>query len=214
MQCLSRRKSRILAFSLFLCAAGLSQLQAQQSGTLSGTVLDQTGKPIPGATVEVKSESGGVSRKTTSDAEGTFSASDLAAGSYSVVVSAPGFALTTRSGGQVNAGSTLDIPITIKVETMATAVTVNDTISLAEVTAPSGNTLFANYTIENSSWLRGSKIGLAINNLTDDHAIVGMTPGIAATAAVPYVPNSGDLLNLMPGRSVMVTFTAGWASRR
>lgn len=73
---------------------------------------------------------------------------------------------------------------------------------------------FANYTIKNSSWLRGSKLGLAINNLTDNHAIVGVTPGIAATAAVPYMPSPGDLLNLMPGRSVMVTFTAGWAPRR
>jgi hypothetical protein len=73
---------------------------------------------------------------------------------------------------------------------------------------------FANYTIKNSSWLRGSKIGLAINNLTDNHAIVGITPAIAATAAVPFVSNSGDLLNLLPGRSVMVTLTAGWAPRR
>jgi iron complex outermembrane receptor protein len=143
MLCRSTRKSCILAFSVFLCAAGLSLLQAQQGGTLSGTVLDQTGKAISGASVEVKSESDGESRKTTTDAEGRFSAPDLPAGTYSVVVSAPGFALTTRSGGQVKAGATLDVPITIKVETVATEVTVNDSISLAEVTAPSGNTLEA-----------------------------------------------------------------------
>ena len=73
---------------------------------------------------------------------------------------------------------------------------------------------FANYTIKNASWLRGSKIGLAVNNLADNHAIVGVTPAIAATAAVAYVQNSGDQLNLLPGRSVMVTFTVGWAPRR
>ena len=48
----------------------------------------------------------------------------------------------------------------------------------------------------------------------DDHSIVGVTPAIAATATVPFVPNAGDQLNLLPGRSVMVTFTAGWAPRR
>ena len=58
----STRKSCIVAFSVFLCAAGLSQLQAQQGGTISGTVLDQTGKAIAGATVEVKNESSGASR--------------------------------------------------------------------------------------------------------------------------------------------------------
>jgi hypothetical protein len=41
-----------------------------------------------------------------------------------------------------------------------------------------------------------------------------VTPATAATAAAAYVPNSSDLLNLLPGRSVMVTLTAGWAPRR
>ena len=35
---------------------------------------------------------------------------------------------------------------------------------------------FANYTIKNASWLRGSKIGLAVNNLADSHNIAGVTP--------------------------------------
>jgi iron complex outermembrane receptor protein len=74
--------------------------------------------------------------------------------------------------------------------------------------------VFANYTIKNASWLRGSKIGLAVNNLADSHNIVGITPFTAATATAPYVPNGGDLLNLLPGRSVMVTITAGFAPRR
>jgi iron complex outermembrane receptor protein len=73
--------------------------------------------------------------------------------------------------------------------------------------------VFVNYTIKNQSWLRGSKIGLAVNNLADSHNLVGVTPLTAATLAAPYVPNAGDLLNLLPGRSVMVTFTAGWAPK-
>ena len=43
--------------------------------------------------------------------------------------------------------------------------------------------IFFNYTIKNASWLRGSKLGLAINNLTDSHALVGVTPAVAATAS-------------------------------
>ena len=53
-----------------------------------------------------------------------------------------------------------------------------------------------------------------VNNLANSHNLVGVTPAIAPTAAVPYVQNAGDLLNLLPGRSVMVTLTAGWAPRR
>ena len=73
---------------------------------------------------------------------------------------------------------------------------------------------FANYTIKNASWLRGSKLGLAINNLADNHSIVGVTPAVPATATVPYAMNPGDQINLLPGRSVMATLTVGWAPRR
>ena len=37
--------------------------------------------------------------------------------------------------------------------------------------------VFVNYTIKNTSWLRGSKIGLAVNNLANSHNLVGITPG-------------------------------------
>jgi iron complex outermembrane receptor protein len=121
----------------------LSQLYAQQSGTISGTVLDQTGKPIQDATVEVKNDSTGTSRSLKCDTEGKFSASDLAAGTYSIGVSAPGFALTTRSGGLVTAGATLDMPVTMTVESLSQSVTVEESISLAATTAPSGNLLEA-----------------------------------------------------------------------
>jgi len=73
---------------------------------------------------------------------------------------------------------------------------------------------FANYTVKSRSWLRGSKIGVAFNNLANSHNVVGITPGAGPTASAHYVESPSDLLNLLPGRSVMLTFTAGWAPRR
>ncbi|HUA63040.1 MAG TPA: TonB-dependent receptor [Verrucomicrobiae bacterium] len=74
--------------------------------------------------------------------------------------------------------------------------------------------VFFNYTIKGASRLRGTKIQLAINNLANSHALTGVTPAVAATAAAPYVPNGGDLWNLLPGRSITLTFTGGWAPKR
>ena len=71
-----------------------------------------------------------------------------------------------------------------------------------------------NYTVKSGSWLRGSKIGLAVNNLANSHNIVGITPGCRPDGVRALRAESGDLLNLLPGRSVMVTFTAGLAPRR
>ena len=44
--------------------------------------------------------------------------------------------------------------------------------------------VFANYTIKNTSRLRGSKIQFAVNNLADSHNITGINPSVKPTAAV------------------------------
>jgi iron complex outermembrane receptor protein len=137
-----RHGIRVFAASLLLCVGALSQLNAQQNATLSGTVMDQTGKGIPNATIELRSATT-QTRSLTSNDDGKFSASDVVPGNYTIVVAAGGFALATRPGAQVNAGGTLDIPITLSVESVAVEVTVNETISIAAITAPSGNSLEA-----------------------------------------------------------------------
>jgi len=73
--------------------------------------------------------------------------------------------------------------------------------------------VFVNYTIRNASRLRGTKIQFAVNNLANSHNIVGVTPAVAATATAPFVPNGNDQLNLLPGRSLSITITGGWAPR-
>jgi iron complex outermembrane receptor protein len=134
---------RRLGLSVLLSVAGLSQLGAQQTGTISGTVFDQSAKVISGATVELVAESAGALRSTKTDAEGKFTVPNLAAGTYTIRVSAPGFALATLPNGQISGGATLDVPIIMSVESASTAITVSESISLAAVTAPSGNTLDA-----------------------------------------------------------------------
>ena len=74
--------------------------------------------------------------------------------------------------------------------------------------------IFVNYTIKTASFLRGSKLGLSVNNLFDNHNITGITPGIGPTTAVPFAPSGGDFLTLLPGRSVMVSLTVGYAPKR
>jgi iron complex outermembrane receptor protein len=74
--------------------------------------------------------------------------------------------------------------------------------------------LFFNYTIKNSSHFRGTKIQIAVNNLANAHNIVGITPGVGPTTTVAYAASPSDQLNLMPGRSVTLTITGGYAPRR
>src|SRR5476651_1040591 len=65
--------------------------------------------------------------------------------------------------------------------------------------------LFFNYTVRGSSRLSQSRIRLAVNNLTDSHAITGVTPASTTSNAAA----AGDVLALMAGRSVSMAFTIG-----
>nr|WP_246465569.1 TonB-dependent receptor [Novosphingobium jiangmenense] len=66
------------------------------AATLSGTVVDDAGNPVPGATVTVESAGTGFTRTTTAASNGTFSVVGLQVGTYNVTVAANGFT-TTRS---------------------------------------------------------------------------------------------------------------------
>jgi iron complex outermembrane receptor protein len=75
------------------------------------------------------------------------------------------------------------------------------------------NNLFVNYTLRRNSIFDQSKIKLSLNNLFDNHDIVGLSPGTSPTATVPFAPSALDQLQLLPGRSIMITFQVGLQPR-
>lgn len=134
----------VVGVSLLLMESGLALLRAQEgAATIAGTILDQAGKVVGAASVTVKSDSATFSRAVTTDSEGHFSAGGLAAGTYTIETSAPGFALNTRRGVSVSAGGSEDVSITLYVDAVSQSVTVQDSILMAVETAPAGNTLEA-----------------------------------------------------------------------
>jgi iron complex outermembrane receptor protein len=68
--------------------------------------------------------------------------------------------------------------------------------------------LFLNYTLRNSSHFAASKIRLSINNLFDNQGITGVSPSAKNSLAAP-----GDILTIMPARSVSLTFTVGFSPK-
>jgi len=68
--------------------------RAQQTASVHGRVLDQSGAAIPSATVSVTNTSSGTTTGTTTDAQGQFQVDGLAAGRYVVTVKNPTSVLT------------------------------------------------------------------------------------------------------------------------
>jgi iron complex outermembrane receptor protein len=132
-----------LTVLLFGVLPGYSQSNPEGTGTITGTILDVSGKPIPGADVSLKNESTGASRHTATDSEGKFSVPSLPAGTYTLEASSPSFAPSRRAGVKLAASGAENVSISLNVGEIAQTITVEGAVSVAAEAAPSQNTLDA-----------------------------------------------------------------------
>lgn len=109
---------------MILGAAGVS---AAQDAGIRGTVVDPLGSRVAGATVRVLGGDAPVAREATSDAEGAFVVTGLAAGRYDVEVAAAGFQVRRIEQAFVAAGSQLVVAISLPLGPVETSVTVTAT---------------------------------------------------------------------------------------
>lgn len=97
-----------IVLSLFVCASRMSAQVA--SGSLSGTVLDTTGAVVPGAKVEMKSQTSGTVRTTESNASGFFNIPAVAPGVYTVTISLQGFTTWQQQDIAFSQGDNRSLP--------------------------------------------------------------------------------------------------------
>lgn len=165
-----------IQLSLVMFFAATAPVRAQSTGTVSGTVLDPTGNAIPFAAIVVRNESSNVATKATTDQQGNFSVADLPAGTYTVEVSSPGFALSSRANLQVPSKSASGLSISLQLGSISDAITVeaNATSSIAAQNAPMDGLLEARSA-------RTEVTPLFIQNFTSPNAdfgeLVEMAPG-------------------------------------
>jgi len=77
---------------LFVGLLCVPTVAGQSTATLSGTITDPSGAVVPNATVLIHSQATGIDRSTVSDEAGSYNAPSLQPGTYSVTVTASGFA--------------------------------------------------------------------------------------------------------------------------
>src|SRR5258708_23216202 len=82
---------------------------AAQTGRISGMVRDAGGVALSGATVAVRNQATGASKRMTSTTDGRFTVSDLAPGGYTVSASRPGLR-ALRKHVQVTPGAHAGAP--------------------------------------------------------------------------------------------------------
>ena len=106
---------------LFLTAS-LLPLLAQNTGSIKGSLTDESGAVIPAATVTVNGN--GASKTAQTQADGSYEIPGLAPGQYTVQVAIPGFTPFSKAE-TVAAGATVQLPISLSIVTGKQEVTVN-----------------------------------------------------------------------------------------
>ena len=98
------RKRMIVTFVAALILAGLPITAAAQRTTASvrGTVTDASKALVPGATVTVTNQDNGLVRTAVTDADGSYTLTELPNGRYTIAVTLQGFKTATRTDIALN----------------------------------------------------------------------------------------------------------------
>lgn len=159
--------SAITAAIVIFCLSAFAQSQAT-TGLIQGTVVDQNGAFIAGATVKIENTETGFNRMLMSNSDGYFSAPLLPVGKYRMTTEAQGFAQTILEQIVLNVGQTLTLKVELKTGSISTTVNVTSEGEGVEVGRTELNTLINERSVEN----------LPINR-RDFSKFVQLTPGVS-----------------------------------
>ena len=99
---------------MVITSPGILKAQTTLSGDIAGTVTDQSGAAVPGATVTITNTDTGGVRQEKTNSVGEYRANLLKPGNYTVSVSAANFQ-TTETKTNVNVGQTSGVNVSLSV---------------------------------------------------------------------------------------------------
>src|SRR5215467_3789367 len=104
-----------------LCVATQAQLP---TSTLNGTVTDPQAATVANAKVTLSNQATGVTRETTSDAQGFYAFANVAPGAYTVRVESPTFAKSEMKDVRLEVGRTSTVDVKLALAKAGEVVTV------------------------------------------------------------------------------------------
>src|SRR5438477_10827361 len=123
--------------------ANLASAQSVSSGTIEGTVKDESNSVLPGVTVTVTSPQLQVGQLVqVSDSAGNYKFVDLPAGTYRLRAELQGFSTTVHDELRLTAGFNARIDLTMKVGALEESVTVSGQSPVVDVTSTAASVAF------------------------------------------------------------------------
>ncbi len=115
-----------------------------QSGTIVGTVTDQTGAVIPNASVKLVNDATQFTRTAVANTNGQYVAYSVPTGAYTITVEQTGFQKLVRSGVQLTAADTLTIDLQLTLGSVEQTIQVTAETPLLQAQSATVSSLVTN----------------------------------------------------------------------
>ena len=142
---------------------------AQTTGSINGTVVDNTGAVLPGVTVTATGATLMGAQTAVTNESGSYRFPSLPPGTYRLNYELGGFSTVVRDGITVNVGFTATINAQMQLATLEETVTVTGASPLVDVTNSNVQTNFTQEAMQN------------LPNARDIWSLIGTAPGMMVT---------------------------------
>jgi Carboxypeptidase regulatory-like domain len=139
----------LVAAASLLLPIGMLRAQVSNTGQITGTVFDPSGKVISGAQVTVSNPATNFAQTVTASSTGVYVFSELQPGTYTVSAASTGFAKTVLNNVVVQVAQTTDLPIKMAVGVQSETVTVSATAAVLQTTQSTLSTTISPELMEN-----------------------------------------------------------------
>ena len=184
------RKAALVA-AMALIAASISAPPALAQAlyaAIVGTIADQSGAPVPGATVTATNQGTGLKVDTQTDGDGNYTFRNLQPGVYDLTTSLQGFRELKKTGIRLTAGNPIRQDLKLEVGTVAEAVTVTAEATLLQTEKADLHTELTSKELTN----------LPLNQYRNYQALLNLVPG-----ATPAQFQNAEIDT--PGRALTTT---------
>jgi hypothetical protein len=186
----------LIQVGILLLIAQFALGQGSATGDLRVTVKDPKGNVVTNATVRVKDVAKGVERAGSGDGEGGYNVRQLAPGTYTVIVDAPGFTGVEATNVNITVGQLAELPVGLNVSTGKEVVEVTSEAELVETSRTSTTDTIGERKIEDLPINGRNYIQFT---LTDSQVVRDNAPSLGGAA-----PTSGLNMSGQRGRSNLV----------
>ncbi len=180
-----KRKTRTtLIFALnsvvFGLVFGVSAMAQELTGSLFGTVRDSSGGVVVGARVSIAdaNRKNVVVRKTTTNADGEYSAPNMPVGVYQISVEAPDFKTSVRRDVKLDLGQRRTIDVVLEVGSISEVVTVDSDAFTVDLQSAASGTIISGeqsreLSVNNRNFVQLVTLAPGVTNDLSDQVYVG-----------------------------------------